>query len=171
MKDHTESIQVDYDPALTSYEKLLEVFWKAHHPYSGGGWGGRQYLCALWYQTDEEKQMAIQSAKRLSEKSGSEVKTLIDKMTTWTNAEDYHQKYELRRNRELVKLLNMNDDELRESPLATRLNGFCGGRGGGMGGEAAMKVVNETDEVDQGKKEKMLKILEAGKGKRIITCG
>ena len=124
------------------------------------------------YQTSEEKAIAQASAKKLSKQSGKSVKTTISRMTTWTNAEDYHQKFELRRWKKLVHLLGKGEEEgLRESPLAAKLNGFCGGKGGGLGGEGARKAVLESGEVGEEVKVKILEILGAGGGKRRIACG
>ena len=54
--DHTETVQIDYDPTRVSYDKLLEIFWKSHNPrYQSRS---RQYMIAVFYQDAEQKKRA-----------------------------------------------------------------------------------------------------------------
>ena len=57
---HTEAIQIEFDPEKVSYEELLEVFWKAHHPSDGKA----QYKSAIWYQDEEQRRIAEASCKK-----------------------------------------------------------------------------------------------------------
>ena len=91
--DHTESFQVDFDPAVLSYETLLEHFWKSHNP-CGSSWS-RQYMSAVFTHSDAQKKAAEAARDRVAVKRGA-VKTPILPVGTFTPAEDYHQKYELR---------------------------------------------------------------------------
>lgn len=76
---------------------------------------------------EEQKQMALLSKKKLEETSGKEVMTFIHPMTVWTNAENYHQKYYLRGSGKFGKIFQkMNDEELRESTAAAKVNAYCG---------------------------------------------
>ena len=54
--DHTESIEVDYDPGIISYADLLKVFWRSHDPGSRS-WS-RQYIAAIFYHNEEQKKQA-----------------------------------------------------------------------------------------------------------------
>eukprot|EP01091_Cochliopodium_minus_P015216 TRINITY_DN5345_c0_g1_i1.p1 TRINITY_DN5345_c0_g1~~TRINITY_DN5345_c0_g1_i1.p1 ORF type:complete len:162 (-),score=52.60 TRINITY_DN5345_c0_g1_i1:48-533(-) len=128
MGDHTESIQIDFDPSIITYAKLLEVFWRSHsttHP----SWGGKQYMSAIWYSGEEQKKLANFSFEETQKGLGCQVFTKVLELSFWTNAEDYHQKYYLRKKKKLVNLLNFKtEEELRDSEIACKLNGFVSKR-------------------------------------------
>ena len=125
--DHTEAIEVEYDPAVVSYEKLLEVFWSAHDPR--GPVGSVQYRSAI-FTHDEVQRAAAESSKAARERArGATMNTAIEPATPFTNAEDYHQKWYLRRSRDVVAaLVGLVGDEraLIDSTLAMRLNAYYG---------------------------------------------
>jgi peptide-methionine (S)-S-oxide reductase len=128
--DHTESIQVDYDPEQISYEQLLEVFWEAHSPLSRPF--SRQYMTAVFYQGEEQRQLAEASRERVAAELGSEVLTQILPAGTFYLAEDYHQKYYLRRHQGLydeIAVVYPQTEQLIASTAAARLNGYLGGYG------------------------------------------
>src|SRR5215470_12296730 len=61
---HAEVIQIQYDPQVVSYEKLLHNFWEAHDPSDPGGQGhdrGPQYRSIILYSNDAQKQAAEKS--------------------------------------------------------------------------------------------------------------
>jgi hypothetical protein len=61
-------VQVEYDPAKVSYEKLLDVFWKAHDPTQINRQGpdvGTQYRSVIFYHTPEQEQTARASKAKL----------------------------------------------------------------------------------------------------------
>jgi len=67
---HAESIRINYDPAIVSYDRLLEVFWKNIDPLNADGQffdRGSQYRSAIFYHTDEQKKLAEMSKKRIEE--------------------------------------------------------------------------------------------------------
>jgi len=53
--DHTESVQIDYDPKVTSYDKLLKLFWNNH---DSTACHTRQYMSAIFYHNEEQKEAA-----------------------------------------------------------------------------------------------------------------
>ena len=57
--DHSETIQIDYDPARTSYKKLLFIFWQSHDP-THHAWS-RQYMSAIFYQNEEQRKLALET--------------------------------------------------------------------------------------------------------------
>jgi peptide methionine sulfoxide reductase msrA/msrB len=92
---HFEAIQVIFDPAQTTYENLAKLFFEIHDPTQVNGQGpdiGEQYLSAVFYLNDEQKQIAEKLINILKEKD-YKVTTKLIKATTFWKAEDYHQKY------------------------------------------------------------------------------
>jgi hypothetical protein len=128
MGDHTECLQVDFDPTVTSYRALLEHFWRAHSPWRPGR--GYQYRSVLLVAGAQQRSAAEASRAELAAREGREVLTPLEDLGTFTRAEDYHQKYALRRHREVVgDLLAVygDGDGFTDSTAATRLNAWLGG--------------------------------------------
>jgi methionine-S-sulfoxide reductase len=128
--DHTEAIEVDYDPAVVTYETLLKVFWESHdatcRPYS------TQYKAVVWYRDEEQKRLALASRAREAARRGRDVFTEVRPAGVFTLAEDYHQKYALRHDRALLKELQAYypaAKDLVASTAAARLNGYLDGHG------------------------------------------
>jgi methionine-S-sulfoxide reductase len=127
--DHTESFQVDFDPAVTSYEKLLEVFWDSHNPCAGNA--SRQYMSAVFYANEKQKK-AAEASKAEIEKRGRRVVTPILPVGEFTVAEDYHQKWNLRQRKAIAKELLAvypKAEDLMNSTAAMKLNAYLGGEG------------------------------------------
>ncbi len=96
---HVEAIQIRFDPAKTTFEALLQVFWNNIDPTDAGGQyadRGHQYITVVYYHTEKQKQIAEQSKKNLEKKLGQPVKTLILPAAAFYKAEDYHQNYHLK---------------------------------------------------------------------------
>ena len=93
---HAEVIQVSYDPALISYDEILDIFWQAHDPTTLNRQGadvGTQYRSVILYANDEQKAAAEKSRAKAQEKFRSPIVTEIKPLTTFWKAEDYHQNY------------------------------------------------------------------------------
>lgn len=95
---HAEVVQVEYDPALVSYDELLKVFWENHDPTSLNRQGpdvGSQYRSAIFYHTPEQKVAAAESKQKLQEsgKFKNSIVTEITPASAFYIAEDYHQQY------------------------------------------------------------------------------
>ena len=128
--DHTETVQVDYDPQRITYKELLDIFWQSHKP-SGRSWS-RQYMNAVFFHDDRQRQLAMTSKAAIEEKTGSTVKTEIVPIRSFTLAEEYHQKYTLKHNKGLKKeIMHIYPEhqDLVDSTAAARLNGYVGGYG------------------------------------------
>lgn len=128
--DHTETIQIDYDPARISYESLLDLFWKSHEP-SSKAWS-RQYMAAVFYHDDEQKKLALVSKDRESSTIGKKIHTAILPFTGFTLAENYHQKYRLQREMDLMQefaRIYPAFEDFINSTAAARVNGYLGGYG------------------------------------------
>ncbi len=96
---HSEVLQVTYDPAKVSYEKLLEVFWQNIDPFDDQGQfcdKGEQYKAVIFYRDEKEKQLAEASKKAVAAKFPEQnVVTSIKPAAKFFPAEDYHQDYYL----------------------------------------------------------------------------
>jgi len=95
---HAESIQVVFDPAKVSYEKLLDVFWRNVDPTDASGQfcdKGNQYRSAIFYHDDAQKRLAEESKKNVAKslKVPGPIATEIVAASTFYPAEDYHQMY------------------------------------------------------------------------------
>ncbi|MGA9967319.1 MAG: peptide-methionine (S)-S-oxide reductase MsrA [Terriglobales bacterium] len=95
---HAEAVEIEYDPAKLSYDKLLEVFWENHDPTQlnrqGPDWG-TQYRSAIFFHTSEQEAAAKASKERLekSRRFSKPIVTQIVPAVTFFEAEDYHQQY------------------------------------------------------------------------------
>ena len=93
---HLEVIKVSYNPKKISYKKLLEVFWVNIDPFDDQGQfcdKGEQYKAAIFYSTEKEKELAIESREKISRKFDQPVVTEILPYSKFYEAEEYHQDY------------------------------------------------------------------------------
>ncbi|MEO7724186.1 MAG: peptide-methionine (S)-S-oxide reductase MsrA [Chthoniobacterales bacterium] len=114
---HREAIKVTFDPAKSSYDKLLEIFWHNISPIQKDGQFhdiGDQYTTAIFFTTEEQRVAAERSKEQL-EQSGKfkkAIATVILPATKFWPAEEYHQKYYIK------------------SPMAYGMYRFSSGRNG-----------------------------------------
>jgi peptide-methionine (S)-S-oxide reductase len=113
---HTEAVLVVFDPATTSYDALLKLFWENHDPTQGMRQGndvGTQYRSAIYTTSDAQRDAAASSQRvfqrELSGGGYGEITTEIAPLEHFYYAEDYHQQY-----------------------LAKNPNGYCGLGGTGV---------------------------------------
>jgi peptide-methionine (S)-S-oxide reductase len=126
--DHTEVIQVAYDPDELDYADLLEVFWANHDPFSDPY--KRQYRGVVLAHDDDQRAAAEESKAELEARTGQSVATPVETLSSFTLAEDYHQKYELRSTPVLGdELVDIYGPDIVDSTVAARLNGFVAGHG------------------------------------------
>ena len=97
---HAEVVMVVFDPAVTSYESLLTVFWENHDPTQGMRQGndvGTQYRSTIYTLDDEQAEVARASRRsyqaRLDDAGFGRITTEIAALDTYFYAEDYHQQY------------------------------------------------------------------------------
>ena len=101
LTDHTEAVEVYYDPDVVSYASLLEVYYGSHNPTTVNGQRpdfGKQYRSMILYTNEMEKE-AAQNFKKELEVGGTysePIATEIEPLTTFWIAEEYHQDYEKR---------------------------------------------------------------------------
>jgi peptide-methionine (S)-S-oxide reductase len=113
---HTEAVLVVFDPAVTSYDALLRIFWESHDPTQGMRQGndvGTQYRSAV-YATSPAQRAAAEASRAtyqqvLTAAGHGDISTEIADDTGFYYAEDYHQQY-----------------------LASHPNGYCGLGGTGV---------------------------------------
>jgi methionine-S-sulfoxide reductase len=130
LDDHSETLEIDYDPTRASYGKLLEVFWGSHDPQTRP-WS-RQYASIVFYHNDEQRRLAVESKNRVEARLGKKVYTEIRPYTGFYLAEDYHQKYFLRHMAPLrLEYASIYPDttDYMNSTAAARVNGYIGGYG------------------------------------------
>ena len=128
--DHSEALQIDYDPTRIPLTDLLTIFWKAHNP-SSPTWS-RQYRNALFYHDEAQRAAAEQTREETAERRGRRVRTAIEPLGTFYRAEGYHQKYRLRSRADFLRDLTRfypKAKALTDSTAAARLNGYLGGHG------------------------------------------
>jgi peptide-methionine (S)-S-oxide reductase len=113
---HTEAVLVVFDPAVTSYDAMLKLFWEGHDPTQGMRQGndvGTQYRSAVYWTSEAQRDAALASRDMYAEKLGGagygEVTTEIAEAGPFYYAEGYHQQY-----------------------LAKNPNGYCGIGGTGV---------------------------------------
>jgi peptide-methionine (S)-S-oxide reductase len=97
---HTEAVIVVFDPAVTSYEAMLKMFWEGHDPTQGMRQGndvGTQYRSAVYWTSEAQRDAALASsdmyAERLSGAGYGEITTEIAEAGPFYYAEAYHQQY------------------------------------------------------------------------------
>jgi peptide-methionine (S)-S-oxide reductase len=95
---HAEVVEVDYDPAKVSYDRLLDVFWNGHNPTQLNRQGpdvGTQYRSVVFFHTPEQEAAARASKERLekSARFGRPIVTEISPARPFWRAEEYHQRY------------------------------------------------------------------------------
>jgi peptide-methionine (S)-S-oxide reductase len=95
---HAEVARIWFDPAVISYEQLLDVFWHSHDPTTKNRQGndvGTQYRSVIYYHNDEQKQIAEKSKKEADEAGiwPNPIVTEIEVLPPYYPAENYHQNY------------------------------------------------------------------------------
>ena len=95
---HAEVIQIDFDPTLISYDKLLNIFWKSHDPTTLNRQGadtGTQYRSAIYFHSETQKELARKSKDTADKMKlySDPIVTEISPLTKFYIAENYHQDY------------------------------------------------------------------------------
>lgn len=147
IKDHSETIQIDYDPARISYDQLLEIFWRGHNP-TRRAWS-RQYKSAIFYHDQEQYRLALETKTLEEKRRGKKIKTEIVPFDKFYLAEDYHQKYQLRMQKELMRefqAMYPRNLDFVNSTGAARVNGYVGGFGTAEEITANLKGLGLSDE-------------------------
>jgi methionine-S-sulfoxide reductase len=158
--DHTESVQIDFDPAKISYEQLLDVFWSGHDP-SGRSWS-KQYRNVIFYHDDRQKELAEKTREKVASLLKTKVNTEIVPASAFYRAEDYHQKFRLQQDPVLTAEYDAIYPEIKDfvdSTAVSRVNGYLGGYGSR---EQLRKEINKLGLSEEGEK-RLLDTARAGR--------
>lgn len=93
---HRETIRIEYDEQVISYEALLQIFLDGVDPFDGEGQfidRGHSYTLAVYYTTSQERQLAEEAIEKLSRESGQPTYVSIEPFRSFYCAEEYHQDY------------------------------------------------------------------------------
>jgi peptide methionine sulfoxide reductase msrA/msrB len=98
LSNHAEAVQITYDPNKISYEDILSFFFQIHDPTTLNQQGndiGTQYRSAIFYSSEEEKNIAANLINKLNKANiyKSKIKTSLEEFSRFYLAEDYHQDY------------------------------------------------------------------------------
>ena len=100
---HLEVVRVDYDPNIVSFEQLTKLFFEIHDPSQTNGQGpdiGPQYLSAIFYNNENEKEISKKLINELESKGMNIATKLISTHNTpFFEAEEYHQDYYFKHNK------------------------------------------------------------------------
>ena len=125
--DHTEVFQVEFDPDAVTYRELLDLVFESHNPHHQTG--NTQYQNVVLTATDAQRATLDEflSSRGLT---ADGIGTRIERLSRFSPAEDYHQKYKLRSVSSLMDAFDdagYDDEAVRESPIAAKLNGYAAG--------------------------------------------
>lgn len=93
---HAEVIQIEFDPEITNFSKILEVFWLAHDPTTLNRQGndvGTQYRSVIFYHNETQKELAIESKRKHTPLYPNPIVTEISPLPEFYPAETYHQNF------------------------------------------------------------------------------
>jgi len=93
---HAEVVQIEFQPNVISYEKLMEVFWAAHDPTTlnrQGADAGTQYRSVVFYENARQKELTEKSKTAAQKDFMAPIVTEISPLPKFYKAEDYHQNY------------------------------------------------------------------------------
>jgi peptide-methionine (S)-S-oxide reductase len=93
---HAEVIQIEYDPTVVSYEKILATFWEAHDPTTlnrQGADAGTQYRSIILYENEAQHAAALKSKTEAQKRFNRPIVTELVPLKKFYQAEGYHQNY------------------------------------------------------------------------------
>lgn len=128
--DHSECVQIQFDPTIVSYGELLAIVWEAHDTTQPCYVS--QYASIVLAHDDTQFAIAQESVAALEALYGHRVHTRVERLERFWLAEDYHQKYYLQNDDVLMEDFWGAYPSLHEfidSPTAARVNGFVAGEG------------------------------------------
>ena len=125
--DQTEAFQVDFDPEELTYTDLLDVVFENHTPRHQTG--KRQYQNVVFYESEGQRE-ALDEFLAENGMEADSIETRVERLNRFYLAEGYHQKYNLKAKESLMEPFEeagYDEEAIRESPAAAKLNGVAGG--------------------------------------------
>ncbi|TQQ79430.1 peptide-methionine (S)-S-oxide reductase MsrA [Halonotius roseus] len=125
--DHTEAFQVDYDPETRSFAELLDLVFRSHDPNQQTR--KTQYQNIVFIASADQRE-TLTDYLDANGYTADGIATRIEQFSRFYPAEDYHQKYNLRNKRSIMNSFEdagYDDEAIRESPAAAKLNGHVVG--------------------------------------------
>lgn len=144
--DHTEVIEVHYDPTVITFDNLLDLFWN-NHEYGLSAKIKRQYMSLILYHDEQQKKIAEESFQVESRKRNEKITTEIRPAGPFYPAESYHQKYRLQGHKWLCQQIGLNPELLLTSTTASKFNGYLVGVGSSPQFEKDAEVLNWPKEI------------------------
>ena len=83
--DHTETVEITFDPIVTNYSAMLKLFWENHDPTLSVS--SSQYMSAIFYHSDTQKKLAEESSVEKQKEMANNILTMIVEAETFYNAE------------------------------------------------------------------------------------
>lgn len=127
--DHTETIQIDYNPEKISYRELVRFFWDNHNPYQQPY--SRQYMSIVFFHNQKQEETARAVKKDIEDNTGKTIATKFKELNNFYLAEDYHQKYYLQQRSDFRQhYLDIYPiQEFINSTAVARINGYLAQKG------------------------------------------
>lgn len=123
-------IRVEFDPTVVSYKQLLDVFWDSHDPEYNAY--SRQYRNAILTLTEKQRSEAGASLAAMKVMAHNTIFTSVEPAGEFYAAEDYHQKYLLRKAKKIFQefqAIYPDSKRLIASTAAAKINGYLGCNG------------------------------------------
>lgn len=96
MTGHRETVKIEFDGEKTSFFELLQVYFYNIDPFDDGGQfidRGHSYTCAVYYVSEEQKEIAEKAISDIEKKYGKKVFVAVEKFKSFYKAEEYHQNF------------------------------------------------------------------------------
>ena len=94
--NHAEVVKLEFDPKIISYENIIKLFFDFHDPTTLNSQGpdfGTQYRSEIFYNSNDQKEIALKVLNLVNEKFSGKIVTKISANHNYCKAEEYHQKY------------------------------------------------------------------------------
>lgn len=130
MGDHSETVQVDFDPTVVTFAQLLEVFREAHMPHTA--FTSRQYANIAFFENKEQEVQIREVFAHWEEEKGMPVRTEVKRIDAFHIAEDYHQKFYLQNSGSIwaeVRAWYPEHMSWVNSTMVARANAYIAGMG------------------------------------------
>lgn len=131
MGDHTECLQIDYDPSQITFAEIARHFWNSHNS-NRGNYKGRQYLSIFLFHDSYQEEVLEKIKQETQDTNAQLIGTEIVPLVNFTLAEEKHQKYYLKRYSSATQKLRehfLTEEAFTNATLVARLNSFVKGYG------------------------------------------